>query len=64
MKKKNKRRDNRDELEKSPLDKFDNQKFADQIPLEDLNIEAEQEKHKRKSQDTSQSERVYKKDEE
>jgi len=50
----------RDDLEKSPLDKFENQKFADQIPLEDLKIQAEQEKKKEKSQDTSQSEKNIK----
>lgn len=42
---------------KIDLDDFDNQKFADQPPLEDLKIEMEQEKNKRKSQDTSQSEK-------
>lgn len=41
---------------KIDLDDFDNQKFADQPPVEELNIEMEQEKNKRKSQDTSQSE--------
>ncbi|HIV74585.1 MAG TPA: hypothetical protein H9895_05815 [Candidatus Pseudogracilibacillus intestinigallinarum] len=41
---------------KTPLDKFENEKFADQPPTEELNIEAEQEKKKRKSQDKSQSE--------
>lgn len=38
------------------LDDFDNQKFTDQPPVEELNIEVEQEKNKRKSQDKSQSE--------
>lgn len=54
------KRDNRKEIEKSPLDEFENEKFADQIPLEDLKIEAEQEKNKRKSQDSSQNEEKFK----
>jgi len=41
---------------KTPLDKFENEKFADQPPTDELKIEAEQEKKKRKSQDESQSE--------
>lgn len=50
------------EKDRNALDNFQNQKFADDIPLDDLNIETEQEKDKRKTQDTSQSERKFKKD--
>lgn len=42
------------------LDEFINQKFVDDIPVEDLKIEVEQEKNKEKTQNTSQSERKYK----
>lgn len=48
------------EEERTPLDEFANQKFADDIPLEDLKIEVEQEENKEKTQNTSQSERKYK----
>lgn len=51
-------RDFREE-DRTPLDEFADQKFADDIPLEDLKIEAEQEEDKEKSQDTSQSEEKY-----
>lgn len=50
------------ETKRNKLDNFQNQKFADDIPLEDLKIEAEQEKHKRKSQRYSQSEQKYEDD--
>lgn len=50
------------EAERTPLDKFKDQKFADDIPLEDLKIEAEQEKNKHKSQDDSQSAKKYQAD--
>lgn len=48
------------EEERSPLDKYKDQQFADDIPLEDLKIEVEQEKEKHKTQSTSQSEEKYK----
>ncbi|MFA1820911.1 hypothetical protein ACDX78_12125 [Virgibacillus oceani] len=44
------------------LDEFENQKFADDIPLEDLKIEAKDEKKKVKSKDASQSERKHRSD--
>lgn len=44
----------------NPLDQFEDQKFVDDIPLEDLKIEAEQEKDKHKTQNKSQSEQKYK----
>lgn len=50
----NKKHDAREE-ERTPLDAFEDQKFVDDIPLEDLKIEAEQEKKKHKTQDDSQS---------
>lgn len=50
------------ETKRNKLDNFENQKFADDIPLEDLKIEAEQEAHKHKTQDFSQSEQKYKND--
>lgn len=46
--------------EETELDIFEDQKFVDDIPLEDLKIEQEQEKDKHKTQDTSQSERKFK----
>lgn len=51
-------RDFREE-DRTSLDEFQDQKFADDIPLEDLKIEAEQEEKKKKSQDDSQSEEKY-----
>ena len=56
-----KQRDFREE-DRNELDEFVDQKFADDIPLEDLKIEAEQEKNKHKSQNTSQSEEKYDED--
>ena len=50
------------EEERTPLDKYEDQKFADEIPLQDLKIETEQEKNKHKSQSDSQSEQKYKAD--
>jgi len=50
------------EEDRTELDEFTDQKFADDIPLEDLKIEAEQEKNKHKSQNTSQSEEKYDED--
>ncbi|RLL47820.1 hypothetical protein D8M04_00630 [Oceanobacillus piezotolerans] len=44
---------------RTPLDEQENQKFADDIPLEDLKIEQEDEKKKEKTKDDSQSERKY-----
>ncbi|WP_249871426.1 hypothetical protein [Oceanobacillus saliphilus] len=49
------------EEERTELDKFDNQKFADDIPMEDLKIEMEDEKKKKKTKDDSQSERKFNK---
>ncbi|WP_010651861.1 hypothetical protein [Oceanobacillus massiliensis] len=50
------------EEERTKLDSFDNQKFADDIPMEDLKIEMKDEKKKTKTKDESQSERKYKAD--
>ncbi|MEI3605986.1 hypothetical protein SPD48_09810 [Pseudogracilibacillus sp. SE30717A] len=50
------------EDERTPLDDFENQKFTDTIPMEDLKINAEQEKKQHKTQDDSQSEEKYKGD--
>lgn len=50
------------EEERTPLDKFQNQKFSDSIPLEDLKINTKQEKFKKKTQDDSQSEKKYQAD--
>lgn len=50
------------ETSRNSLDNFENQKFADDIPLEDLKIETNQEKNKRKTQDDSQSEEKYEED--
>lgn len=47
------------EEERTPLDKYEDQKFVDDIPLEDLKIQAEQEKNKHKTQTDSQSESKY-----
>lgn len=48
------------EEERTELDKFKDQQFVDDIPLEDLKIEQEDEKDKHKTKDDSQSERKYK----
>ncbi len=48
--------------EEKKLDKHEEQKFVDDIPMEDLKIEAQDEKKKTKSKDDSQSERKYKKE--
>lgn len=50
------------EEERTPLDEFQNQKFSDSIPLEDLKINTKQEKFKKKTQDDSQSEKKYQAD--
>lgn len=47
------------EEDRSALDQFKDQQFADDIPIEDLKIETEQEKDKHKSQNTSQTEEKY-----
>ncbi len=47
---------------RNKLDRFENQKFADDIPLEDLKIEAKDEREHLKSKDASQSERKHKSD--
>lgn len=47
------------EEERTELDEFEDQKFTDDIPLTDLKIEAEQEKDKYKTQNTSQSKQKY-----
>lgn len=48
--------------ERTPLDKYKDQKFVDDIPLKDLKIETEQEKNKHKTQNNSQSENKYQAD--
>ncbi|WP_067726477.1 hypothetical protein [Oceanobacillus damuensis] len=48
------------EEDRTNLDKFENQKFADDIPMEDLKIEMKDEKKKTKTKDDSQSERKFK----
>lgn len=53
-------RTNWNEEDRTKLDRLENQKFADDIPLEDLKIEAKDEKNKTKTKDDSQSERKYK----
>ena len=57
-----KNRQERGVEKRNKLDEFENQKFADDIPLEDLKIEAKDEKKKVKSKDASQSERKHKSD--
>lgn len=57
-----KKQNNYHEEERTPLDEFQNQKFSDSIPLEDLKINTEQEKLKKKTQDDSQSEKKYQTD--
>lgn len=47
------------EEDRNKLDEFENQKFVDDIPLEDLKIEQADEKNKHKTKDDSQSERKY-----
>ncbi|MEC5424551.1 hypothetical protein QGM71_13705 [Virgibacillus sp. C22-A2] len=56
----NKNRSQWNEEKRTPLDEMENQKFADDIPMEDLKIEKKEEKKKHKSKDASQSERKYK----
>lgn len=50
------------EEERTPLDEFENHKFTDSIPLEDLKINMEQEENKHQTQDDSQSEEKYQAD--
>jgi len=47
------------EEDRNKLDEFADQRFVDDIPLEDLKIEQEDEKNKHKTKDDSQSERKY-----
>lgn len=44
---------------RTKLDEHEEQKFVDDVPLEDLKIEAEDEKDKSKSKNDSQSERKF-----
>ncbi|MBT2598963.1 MULTISPECIES: hypothetical protein [unclassified Oceanobacillus] len=46
---------------RTALDEFENQKFADDVPMEDLKIELKDEKKKTKSKDDSQSQRKHEK---
>ncbi|GAB2554547.1 hypothetical protein [Gracilibacillus alcaliphilus] len=48
------------EEELHALDRFKEQQFVDEVPLEDLKIEEQNQKDKQSSQNTSQSERKYK----
>ena len=43
----------------TPLDKYKDQKFADEIPLKDLKIDSELERNKHKTQEDSQSAKEY-----
>lgn len=51
---------NRNEERRTTLDEHEEQKFVDDVPLEDLKIEAKDEKRKTKSKDDSQSEKKHK----
>ncbi|MBP2079300.1 hypothetical protein [Oceanobacillus polygoni] len=44
---------------RTKLDEQEEQKFVDDIPMEDLKIETQDEKDKKKTKDDSQSERKY-----
>ncbi|BAC13245.1 hypothetical protein ACFQ4N_09820 [Oceanobacillus iheyensis] len=46
---------------RTKLDEFENQKFADDVPMEDLKIELKDEKKKTKSKNDSQSQRKHEK---
>lgn len=50
------------EEKRTTLDQFSDQKFVDDIPLDDLKIELEQEKNKHKTQNESQSTNKYEAD--
>jgi hypothetical protein len=43
----------------SLFDKFESERTVDPIPMEDLNEEKQEEKHKRDSKNTSSSEKKY-----
>ena len=47
------------EERRTKLDEQEEQKFVDDIPMEDLKIESQDEKKKTKTKDDSQSERKY-----
>ncbi|CEI83341.1 MULTISPECIES: hypothetical protein [Oceanobacillus] len=51
---------NRNEERRTMLDEHEEQMFVDDVPLEDLKIEAKDEKRKTKSKDDSQSEKKHK----
>ncbi|WP_080873914.1 hypothetical protein [Oceanobacillus timonensis] len=59
----NNRKPNRTEERRTELDEHEEQKFVDEVPLEDLKIEADDEKRKTKSKNDSQSERKHKRNE-
>ncbi|WP_058949291.1 hypothetical protein [Oceanobacillus picturae] len=48
---------NRKSEKRTELDSFEDQKFVDDIPMDDLNAEMDEEKKKKKSKNTSQSEK-------
>lgn len=54
---KREKKDAKKERGHTPLDEFEDQQFVDDIPLDDLEIEMEQEEKKEQSQDDSQSAR-------
>ncbi|WP_066190195.1 hypothetical protein [Gracilibacillus phocaeensis] len=56
---KNKRKTIHEE-KRSKLDQFKEQQFVDETPLEDQKIDRQNEKDKKNSQSTSQSEKKYK----
>lgn len=48
------------EEDRTSLDNFKQQKLVDDIPMEDLKINKKMEKQKKKTQNTSQSEKKFK----
>ncbi|WP_042220520.1 hypothetical protein [Oceanobacillus manasiensis] len=48
---------NRKSEKRTELDSFEEQKFVDDIPMDDLNKEMKEEKEKTKSKNSSQSEK-------
>ncbi|MFD2630498.1 hypothetical protein [Oceanobacillus kapialis] len=48
---------NRKSEKRTELDKFEDQMFVDDIPMDDLNEEMKEEKEKTKSKNSSQSEK-------
>lgn len=48
-----------DEEDRTLLDAFKDQQYVDDIPMKDLKIDQQQEDNKKKSQNTSQSEKKY-----